>query len=113
MMSSRRQVLLASAALLGCPWSALAATSRNILQLRVEYTATTLIGTDERTTPGRLWRTRSALRHEDGRALTVIAQLDRNLGWLVMAEPRLAIETDLSVLDLPLDVLNGGGGMRQ
>ena len=115
-MSSRRQVLLASAALLGCSWSARAATSTNILQLRVEYTATSLIGTDERTAPGRLWRTRSALRHEGkqhGRALTVIARLDRNLGWLVMAEPRVAIETDLSALDLPLDVLNGGGGVRQ
>ena len=115
-MSSRRQVLLASAALLGCSWSARAVTSTNILQSRVEYTATSLIGTDERATPGRLWRTRSALRHEGkqhGRALTVIARLDRNLGWLVMAEPRFAIETDLSALDLPLDVLNGGGGVRQ
>ena len=45
-MSSRRQVLLASAALLGSSWPALAATSTNILQLRVEYTATSLIGTD-------------------------------------------------------------------
>jgi hypothetical protein len=43
----------------------------------------------------------------------VIARLDRNLCWLVMAEPRFAIETDLSALDLPLDVLNGGGDMRQ
>jgi len=115
LMSSRRQVLLASAGLLGYAWPALAATSANLLQLRVEYTATSLISTDERTAPGRLWRTRSALRHEGkrhGRALTVIARLDRNLGWLVMAEPRFAIETDLSALDLPLDVLNGGG-MRQ
>jgi len=115
-MPSRRQVLLASAALLGSSRHGLAATSTNILQLRVEYTATSLIGTDERATPGRLWRTRSALRHEGkqhGRALTVIARLDRNLGWLVMAEPRIAIETDLSALDLPIDVLNGGGGMRQ
>jgi len=115
-MPSRRQVLLASAALLGGSWPALAATSTNILQLRVEYTATSLIGTDERTTLGRLWRTRSALRHEGkqhGRALTVIARLDRKLAWLVMAEPSFAIETDLSALDLPLDVLNGGGGMRQ
>jgi hypothetical protein len=82
----------------------------------VEYTATSLVGTDERTTPGRLWRTRSALRHEGrrhGRALTVIARLDRNLCWLVMAEPRFAIETDFSALDLPLDVLNGGGDVRQ
>ena len=115
-MSSRRQVLLASAALLGSSWAALAAASRSILQLRVEYTATSLIGTDERTMPGRLWRTHSALRHEGkqhGRSLTVIARLDRNVCWLVMAEPRFAIETDLSALDLPLDVLNGGGGMRQ
>jgi len=116
MMFSRRQVLLASAALLGFSGTALAAASRSILQLRVDYTATSLIGTDERTMPGRLWRTRSALRHEGrqhGRSLTVIARLDRNLCWLVMAEPRLAIETDLSALDLPLDVLHGGGGMRQ
>jgi hypothetical protein len=115
-MSSRRQILLASAALLGYPWPILAATSANLLQLRVDYTATSLIETDGRTTPGRLWRTRSALRHEGkqrGRALTVIARLDRNLGWLVMTEPRFAIETDLSAFDLPLDVLNGGGGMRQ
>jgi hypothetical protein len=65
--------------------------------------------------PGHL-RTHSALRHEGrnhGRALTVIARLDRNLCWLVMAEPRVAIETDLSALDLPLDVLNGDGGVRQ
>ena len=116
MMLSRRKVLLASAALLGSSWAALAAASRSILQLRVEYTATSLIGTDERTMPGRLWRTHSALRHEGkqhSRSLTVIARLDRNLCWLVMADPRFAIETDLSALDLPLDVLNGGGDMRQ
>jgi hypothetical protein len=116
MMLSRRRVLLASAALLGSSWAALAAASRSILQLRVEYTATSLIGTDERAMPGRLWRTHSALRYEGkqhGRSLTVIARLDRNLCWLVMAEPRFAIETDLSALDLPLDVLNGGGDMLQ
>ena len=115
-MPSRRQVLLASTALLGYSWPALAATSANILQLRVEYTATSLIDIDGRTAPGRLWRTRSALRHEGkqhGRALTVIARLDRNLVWLAMAEPHLAVETDLSALNLPLDVLNGGGGIRQ
>jgi hypothetical protein len=118
MMLSRRKVLLASAALLGPSWAAFAATSRNLLQLRVEYTATSLIGTgtEERTMPGRLWRTRWALRHEGkqhARSLTVIARLDRGLFWLVMVDPRLAIETELSALDLPLDVLNGGGDMRQ
>ncbi len=87
-----------------------------MLRLRVEYTATSLIGADEGTTPGRLWRARSALRHEGkrrGRALTVIARLDRNLIWLVFAEPRFAIEVDVSALDLPLDALNGGGGIRE
>ena len=116
MMFSRRQVLLASAAVLGSSWAALAAASRSILQLRVEYTATSLIGTNERTTSGRLYRRHLALRHEGkqhGRSLTVIARLDRNICWLVLAEPRIAIETDLSGLDLPLDVLNGGGDMRQ
>ena len=99
MMSSRRRALLASAGLLGVPWAALAAANRNILQLRVEYTATSLIGADERAVRGRLWRTRSALRHEGkqhGRSMTVIARLDRNLCWLVLAEPRFAIETDLA-----------------
>jgi hypothetical protein len=112
MIFSRRQVLLASAALLGSPWTGLAAASRSILQLQVEYNATSLIGTDERAVPGRLWRARSALRHQakqHGRWLTVIARLDRNLCWLVMAKPRFAIETDLSALDLPLDVLNACG----
>jgi len=115
-MFSRRKILLASAALLGSSWAAVAATNRNLLQLRVDYTATSLIGTEERTMPGRLWRTPWALRHEGkqhGRSLTVIARLDRSLFWLVMADPRLAIETDLSALELPLDVLNGGGDMRQ
>ena len=82
----------------------------------MDYNATSLIGTDERAAPGRLWRTPSALRHEGkqhGRSLTVIARIDRNLCWLVLADPPFAIETDLSALDLPLDVLSGGGDMRQ
>jgi hypothetical protein len=115
-MSSRRQILLASAALLGFPQLAWSAKPANLLQLRVDYAATCLIETGGRTTPGRLWRTRSALRYEGeqfGRASTVIARLDRNLGWLVMAASRLVLETDLSALDVPIDVLNGGGDMRQ
>ena len=84
--------------------------------MRVEYSATSLIGTDQRAMPGRLWRTPSALRHEGrqhDRFPTVIARLDRNLCWLVMADPPVAIEADLSALDLPPDVLKGGGDMRQ
>lgn len=115
-MFSRRKVLLASAALLGSSWAALAGASRSLLQLRVEYTAASIIGTDEGAIPGRLWRTPRALRHEGkqhGRPLTVIARLDRNLCWLVLADSGFAIEADLSALDVPLDVLHGGGDMRQ
>jgi hypothetical protein len=116
MTLSRRQVLLASVTLVGLPRAAHAAASTNMLELRVDYFATSMIGAGERAVPGRLWRTRSALRHEgkqQGRPLTVIARLDRNLCWLVMAEPRFAIETDLSAVDLPLSAVNGEGGMRQ
>jgi hypothetical protein len=116
MTLSRRQVLLASFALLGSSRASLAAASKSLLELRVEYNATSVIGAGERAVPGRLWRTRSALRHEgkqQGRPLTVIARIDRNLCWLVLAEPRFAIETELSALDLPLSVLNGEGGMRE
>jgi hypothetical protein len=115
-MVSRRRLLLASAALFASPWASLAAASRSLLQLRVEYAATSLIGVDERATPGRLWRTPRALRHEGqqrGRSLTVIARLDRNLLWLAMADPRVTFETDLSALGLPLEVLSGGGDLRQ
>jgi hypothetical protein len=108
--------LITSAALLGSFCTALAAASRNILQLRVEYSATSLIGTDQGSMPGRLWRTYFALRHEGkqhGRSLTVIARLDSNLCWLVVAEPRFAIEISLSALGLRLDVLNGGGDVQQ
>ena len=115
-MPTRRQVLLSAGALLGSNGRVLAAAGSNMLQLRVEYSATSVIGTDALAVPGRLWRTRSALRYEGtqhGRALTAIARLDRNLGWLVMAASRLAIETDLSALDLPLDVLTGSGSLGQ
>jgi hypothetical protein len=115
-MFSRRRVLLASAALFGSSRLALAAASRNLLELRVEYSATSLIGTGRRTMSGRLWRSPRALRHEGNphdRAVTVIVRLDRNLCWLEMADPGITIETDLSALGVPLDVLKGGGDMRQ
>lgn len=114
-MFTRRKALLATAALLGS-WAAPAAASRNLLRLQVEYTATSMIDTAEGTIPGRLWRTPRALRHEgrrQGRSLTVIARLDRNLCWLVLPDPGFALEADLSALDVPPAVLNGGGDMQQ
>lgn len=88
----------------------------NALALTVDYEAESLIGAGERASPGRLWRTAKALRHEgvtQGRPQTVIVRLDTNIGWLVMSDAGIAIETDLSALDLPIEVLNGGGGLRQ
>jgi hypothetical protein len=88
----------------------------NVLELAVDYAADSLIGEGERAFHGRLWRTPRALRHETregGRPHVVVALIDRNLGWLVLPDMRVAIETDLSALDLPMDVLNGGGGLKQ
>jgi hypothetical protein len=90
--------------------------SANILDLKVDYTATSFIGGGENPQRGRLWRSPRGFRHEgsqDGRAQTVIARLDRNLGWLALTELGVAIETDLSALDLPVDILDGGGGVTQ
>lgn len=92
------------------------ALAANVLDLKVEYSATSLVGSGETPPRGRLWRTPRGFRHEgaqDGRAQTVIARLDRNIGWLALADLGVVIETDLSALDLPLDVLNGGGGVTQ
>ncbi len=115
-MISRRQMLLASAALLASPRVAVAAASRNLLELRVEYTARSSIANGEHTVSGRLWRSPRALRHEvdpPDRPVTVIARLDRSLCWVAMADAGITIETDLSALGVPPEVLRGGGDMRQ
>lgn len=92
------------------------AGAANVLDLKVAYTATSLAGSGETPQRGRLWRNPSGFRHEgvqDGRAQTVIARLDRNIGWLALADLGVVIETDLSAFDLPLEALNGGGGVTQ
>jgi hypothetical protein len=103
-------------AVLSAAVTAMPARAASILDLKVDYTATSLVGSGESPQRGRLWRTPRGFRHEgaqDGRAQTVIARLDRNIGWLALAELGVVIETDLSALDLPLDVLQGGGGVVQ
>lgn len=119
-MTSISRRLLPSGLLLAAalPRLADAATgpAANALALTVDYEAESLIGSGDRATAGRLWRTAKALRHEgttQGRPQTLIIRLDSNVGWLVMSDAGIAIETDLSALDLPIEVLDGGGGLRQ
>lgn len=112
----RSFVAVLAAAAAAMPAGAASAAAANVLDLKVAYTATSLIGSGETPQRGRLWRNPRGFRHEgaqDGRAQTLIARLDRNIGWLVLADLGVVIETDLSALDLPLGVLEGGGGVIQ
>lgn len=111
-----RRSLIAALAALAATRAAAAPPAANILDLKVDYSATSLIGSGDSPQRGRLWRTARGFRHEgvqDGRAQTVIARLDRNLGWLALTDLGVAIETDLSALDLPIEILDGGGGVTQ
>jgi hypothetical protein len=77
---------------------------------KVEYSADSVVGTGERARPGRLWRTPTALRQDivdGGRTQTVIVRLDRGIAWIVVPDQRMVVETELSALDLPVDVLFG------
>jgi hypothetical protein len=93
-----------------------AGAAADIFALKVDYSATSVVG--DGGARGRLWRSGRALRHEGGaggQGHVLIVRLDRNIGWLALADMGMAIESDLSALDLPLQVLdgNGGGGMIQ
>jgi hypothetical protein len=97
---------------------AVAGPRPDIFALTVEYACTSILGAAEDAPRGRLWRAGRSLRHDGGaggRGQTLIVRLDRNIGWLALPELGMAIETDLSALDLPLQVLdgNGGGGVIQ
>ena len=92
------------------------AQAAGVLDLAVDYRADSVIGEGERAFPGRLWRTRRALRHESrqgGKPLIVIARLDRRTGWLALPDSGVAIETGIDALDLPVEILDGGGGLAQ
>ncbi len=94
-----------------------AGTQPDIFALKVDYSAASVLGAGDNAPRGRLWRAGRALRHESGQGQTqtLIVRLDRNIGWLALADLGIAIESDLSALDLPLQVLdgNGGGGVIQ
>ncbi|MBM3480166.1 MAG: hypothetical protein FJX69_13260 [Alphaproteobacteria bacterium] len=114
-MTIARRSLVASAALACAGPARLAMAAVDVLALKVEYEATSLVGPGDDPPRGRLWRTPTALRHEGGAggSQVLVARLDLNVGWLGLPELGMAIQTDLDALDLPLDVLGGGGGLRQ
>ena len=115
MILPRRRLLVAGAMAACAAPSARALAAVDVLALKVEYEATSLVGAGEDPPRGRLWRTPVALRHEGGQggSQVIVARLDRNVGWLGLPELGMAIQTDLDALDLPLDVLAGGGGLVQ
>ena len=106
MTIARRGFLALGAAAACAAPPGLAAAAVDVLALKVEYEATSLVGPGEDPPRGRLWRTPTALRHEGGAggSQVLVARLDRNVGWLGLPELGMAIQTDLDALDLPLDV---------
>lgn len=84
----------------------------NVLDLKTQYAATSVIGSGANVREGRLWRTPNALRHEmveAGRQQIAIARLDRKLAWLLLPDQRLAIEMGLKSFGLPMGLLTGDG----
>ncbi len=77
-----------------------ATAAPNLLDLKVEYSADTIIGSD---TPrhGHLSRTPTAMRHdmdENGQTQTLIVRLDQKTAWMLVPALKLALGTDLDGL---------------
>jgi hypothetical protein len=73
----------------------------DLLDLKVAYSADTVIGSGDHPRTGHLWRTPTALRHDmtdNGQAETIIVQLERKTAWLVLPSLKLALGTDLDGL---------------
>lgn len=97
-MSRLIGLFLCSALVFAAP-AAPAAT--NLLDLTVEYSADTVIGSGDNPRTGHLWRTPTALRHDmddHGQTQSVIVRLDRNAAWMVLPALKMALGTDLNGL---------------
>ncbi|MBM3481420.1 MAG: hypothetical protein FJX69_19805, partial [Alphaproteobacteria bacterium] len=83
-MTIARRSLVASAALACAGPARPAMAAVDVLALKVEYEATSLVGPGDDPPRGRLWRTPTALRHEGGAggSQVLVARLDLNVGWL-------------------------------
>lgn len=96
-----RRIYLAVVCLLMMGVAATARAAPNLLDLKVEYSADSVIGSGDNTKSGHLWRKPGALRHEmteNGQTQTVIVSLDRNMAWLLLPAFKLALGTDLDGL---------------
>ncbi len=87
----------------------------NPFNLTVQYAAETVTGTGDHAMLGKLWRTPTALRQEfiqGGRPQVVIMQIDTDTGWLLMPDQKMAVQSDLAGLNLPLTALATGQGVQ-
>ncbi len=102
-------------ALVFLPLTAVAQSSQSPLDLKVEYSADSTVGTGPNARPGKLWRTPVALRHEtteQGQAQIVIVRFDRKVAWLALPGIQTAIETDVSALGGLAGALGGDGSIK-
>jgi len=76
---------------------------------QVDYAIDGRFGTGQ--APGRLWRTRQAIRYEsrEGIERHLIARLDRDKLWLSLPGLGVTFESDLTGFGLPPAALRGGG----
>jgi hypothetical protein len=73
----------------------------DLLDLKVAYSADTVIGSGDHPRTGHLWRTPTMLRHDmtdNGQAETIIVQLERKTAWMLVPSLKLALGTDLDGL---------------
>ena len=77
--------------------ASLAPAAINLLDVRVEYSADSVIGSGPNPRTGHLWRTPAALRHDmDGQ--DIIVRFDSRTAWLLIPQLKLALQTDLAGL---------------
>ena len=78
-----------------------AVAAPDLLDLKVAYSADSVIGSGDHPKIGHLWRTPTALRHdltENGQTETVIVRFDRKTAWMVLPSLKLALGTNLDGL---------------
>lgn len=87
------------------------------LDLKVPYTADSVIGRGDNLRTGKLWRTPNAMRHEwieRGVKQNVIVRFDQNLVWSQLPGTNVVVETDLAGLAaLPIAALNDPANLRE